>query len=163
MVACACSSPDAADESPKPSGWLTLTLSQPSGGRQCLGAAPTPYEFGSEAKPLVGGVSCSVHWTEDDAWFRGRLYDSRTSRGGENLVFGIDTEIELDVTLVTDFTGTLGLDPADASGCASLATTLIDNAGSIDFECPLLVDPSDPTSGCGVSGAVTFENCENVE
>jgi hypothetical protein len=164
MAACACSSPDTRDVPTKPSGWLTLTLSQPSGGQQCLAAAPTPYEFGSETKPLVEQVSCSVHWTEDDAWFWGRLADSRTSRGGENLVFSINTEHELAMSLVTDLTGgTLQLEPADTASCAPLASLLIDNAASIDFDCPLLVDASDPASGCGVRGTVTFENCENVE
>ena len=164
MVACACSSPDSADSSQKARGWLTLTLSQPSDGRNCLAAAATPYEFGSETNPLVEQVSCSVYWTDDDAWFSGRLADSRTSSGGENLVFSIATELGLEVSLVADITGgTLVLDPADAAGCAPLATILIDNAASADFDCPLLVDASDPTSGCGVRGTVTFENCDNVE
>jgi hypothetical protein len=163
MVACACSSPDTENAARKASGWLTVTFSEPSGERECPPAAPTPYEFGSQAKPLVEQVSCSVHWTDDDAWISGRLADSRTSKGGENVVFSIDTEVDLVVSLVTDFTGMLELDPAGSAGCGSLATVLIDNAGSVDFDCPLLVHPTEPTVGCGVRGMVTFENCENIE
>jgi hypothetical protein len=108
-------------------------------------------------------VSCSVHWADGDAWFAGRLADSMTSRGGRNLVFDIDTETGLELSLVTDLTGTLALDPADTTGCAPLATVLIDNAATADFDCALLIDPNDPTSGCGVRGTATFNDCENVE
>ena len=163
MVACACSSPDAENVPRHASGWLTVTFSEPSGERECVPAAPTSYNFGSEAKPLVEQVSCSIHWTDDDAWLSGSLADSRTSKGGENVGFFIDTEVDLIVRLVTEYTGTLDLDPAGSVGCASLATVLIDNAASVDFDCALLIHPSEPTVGCGVRGTVTFENCENIE
>src|SRR5262245_54142960 len=53
LAACACSNADPAEEPAKASGWLTVTLSEPTGGQRCFGAAVAPYEFGSEAKPLV--------------------------------------------------------------------------------------------------------------
>ena len=157
ILACACSSGD--KSSSHAAGWLSIALSEPTGERQCLGAAPTPYEFGSEAKPLVEQVSCTVHSTEDDSWVSGHLADSRTSAGGDNLGFTISTEQGLDLVLVSDTTATLQLDPNAAGDCAATFTAIIGNAATVEFDCPLLIDPSDATSGCGVRGSVSFENC----
>jgi hypothetical protein len=136
-----------------------MTLSAPTGGRQCSGAASTPYDFGSQASPLVQDASCTVHSGQNDAWVSGHLADSRTSAGGNNLVFTINTEQTLTIVFATDLTATLQLDPNAAGDCAPTATVIINNAASVDFDCPLLVDPNDATSGCGVRGTVSFENC----
>ena len=161
---CACSSPDdGADTSSQPAGWLSVTLSEPTGDRQCSGAAPTPYEFGSEARPLAGQVTCTVHWLEDDAWFWGHLADSRTSAGGNNLGFTISTEQGLSLSLVIEITGALVLDTNDGAACAPTFTAFIDDAASIEFDCPLLIHPTEPTEGCGVRGIANFENCDTEE
>ena len=136
-----------------------MTLSMPTGGRQCFGAASTPYDFGSQASPLVEQVSCTVHSDQNDAWVSGHLGESRTSAGGDNLQFTINTQQTLSIVFATDLTATLQLDPNAAGDCAPTATVIINNAASVDFDCPLLIDPNDATSGCGVQGTVSLENC----
>jgi hypothetical protein len=157
VLAGACSNGN--KSSSQPAAWLSITLSEPAGERQCSGAAPTPYDFGSEAKPLIGQESCTVHSGEKDSWISGHLAESRTSAGGNNVVFTIDTEQGLSLELVSDTTATLTLDPNAAANCVPTFTTIIGNATTVEFDCPLLVDPNDPTSGCGVRGSVSFENC----
>jgi hypothetical protein len=158
MLACACSS--GSDKSPSPpAAWLSITLSEPTGEPQCFAAAPTPYDFGSEAKPLVGQETCTVHSGQDDSWVRGYLADSQTNAGGNNVVFSISTEQGLSLALASDLTRTLQLDPNAAGNCAPTFTTIIGSAATVEFDCPLLIDPADPTNGCGVRGTVTFENC----
>lgn len=158
MLACACSS-GGGDQTTQPAGWLSITLSEPPGERQCFGAAPTPYDFGGEATPLVGQVTCTVHSGEDDSWVSGYLAESRTAAGGDNVVFTISTEQGLSLALASDTTGTLELDASAAGDCAPTATAILGNAAAVDFDCPLLIDRNDPTSGCGVRGSVSFENC----
>jgi hypothetical protein len=157
LLACACSS--SSDKSSQPAAWLSITFSEPPGQRQCLGAAPTPYDFGSEANPLAGQVSCTVHSSEHDSWLSGYLAESRTAASGDNVVFTISTEQGLSLALASDTTGTLELDASAAGDCAPTATAILGNAASVEFDCPLLVDPNDPTSGCGARGTVSFENC----
>jgi hypothetical protein len=156
-LACACSS--SGDKSSQPAAWLSITLSEPPGQRQCLGAAPTPYDFGSEANPLVGQVTCTVHSSQDASWISGYLAESRTAAGGDNVVFTIDTQQGLSLALASDTTGTLKLDTSTAADCAPTATAILGKAGIVEFDCPLVGDPSDLTSGCGVRGSVSFENC----
>jgi len=155
MLACACSG----GSTPAPAGWLTVTLSQPTGGRHCSAAAPTPYDFGSETGPLRGQVGCTIHSSENDSWVSGQLAESRTSAGGDNVGFDINTQQGLSLVFVSDATGTLKLDPSAEGDCDPTGTFTFGNAASIDFGCPLLVDPNDSTSGCGMRGTVNFENC----
>jgi hypothetical protein len=162
LLVCACSDgDDGTSDSIVPSAYLTFTLSEPPDDHGCFAAAPTAYHVGSESDPLTDGkdvVSCTIHSTEKDLWLDGNLQG--VEDGGANVVFMISTEAELAITMATDLTGTLELDPATAEVCAAYATTIIGDAAFVDFECTLLVDPSDPTNGCGVSGSVSFENCE---
>ncbi len=160
VVACACSSAKHADEGPpEPDGWVALAFSAPSNSAQCSAAAPTAYTFGSEQKPLSGQVSCAIHDAADAAWVTGHLAASRGTGDEMNLGFTVDTMNGLALSLVTDGTGTLELEPSDASKCAPTATAIIGNDFTVDFDCPLLVDPNDATSACGMQGEVSFENC----
>src|SRR5436853_7910717 len=84
VLAFACSSGGGKSAS-QAAGWLSMTLSAPTGGPQCSGAASTPYDFGSAASPLVGQASCTVHSDQNDAWVSCHLGDSLTSAGGKHL------------------------------------------------------------------------------
>lgn len=137
-----------------------MTLSEPTGEPACRGAATTPYNFGSEENPLVEDASCTIHRDENDAWVSGGLIDSMTAAGGSNLNFTISTEQDLVIVLVSDFSGFLELDPNAGASCAPTFSVVIGDAASVEFDCPLLTDPGDPLSGCGVRGSVTFENCD---
>jgi len=159
LTVLACASSACGNSSSQPAGWLSITLSQPTGDRQCSGAAPTPYDYGSEAKPLVGQVSCAVHSDQNTSWVSGHLAESRTSAGGDNVGFTISTQQGLSIVLVSDTTATLQLDPNTGGGCSPTFTAIIANAATVEFDCPLLIDPNNSTSGCGVRGSVSFENC----
>jgi len=86
-------------------------------------------------------------------------FGSACSAGGENIVFNISTEQDLSVTLASDITGTLQLAANAGGGCAPTFTVIINNAATVEFDCPLFIDPIDATSGCGVRGSASFENC----
>jgi hypothetical protein len=161
-LACACSSSNDGTEPPAhPAGWLSVTLSEPTGERACFGAAPTPYNYGSEEKPLVEDTSCTIHVDENHAWASGHLVDSMTAAGGGNLNFWISTEQDLVIVFVSDFTGgVLELDPNAGATCAPTFSAIIGDAASVEFDCPLLTVPNDPLSGCGARGTATFENCD---
>lgn len=157
----ACSNPDESAEPDVARASLTFTLSEPADAHRCQNAAQNPYRVGSEDEPLTDGkdvVRCSIHEGEKSSWFNGNLQG--VEAGGFNVVFWISTENGLAVTMASDLTATLVLDPA-ATDCAPLFTAIIGNAVSAEFDCPLLADPSDPTNGCGLRGTVNFENCDS--
>jgi hypothetical protein len=160
--ALACSDPDQSAEGPAHArAHLTFTLSEAADEHTCQSAAPNPYRVGSEDAPLTDGkdvVGCSIHEDEKNSWFSGNLQGG--AEGGFNVVFSMSTESGLAIALASDLTGTLLLDRA-AADCAPPFTVTIGSAVSAEFDCPLLADPTYPTSGCGLRGSVNFENCDS--
>ena len=166
LVACACSDPATEADEALPAASLTFTLSEPDGERTCRAAAPTPYRLGSENDPLDNrtldaNVVCSIHSSEDDSWFIGSVAGSEPNTGA-HVSLDVSTETGLFLSFFFEPTDTLVIDPAvtSDSDCVPVFTATVGNAVVAEFDCPLLADPNDATNGCGLSGTVSFENCE---
>ena len=156
MLLCACSDPDPPADDPHAAASLRFTLSEPDGERTCLGASPTEYLVGSEDAPVTAETSCEIHETDQDSWLTGHLVGP--SPGAGQVTFTLSSENGIEVTLVSEVTGTLTDDPAGPA--CSLFTATLGAYASADFNCPALVDPNDATRGCDVTGTVNFENCD---
>lgn len=166
VVACACSDPAARTDEALPAASLTFTLSEPDGARTCRAAAPNPYRLGSENDPLDNrthdaNVVCSIFSSDDDSWFTGSVAGSESNTAAR-VSLDMSTENGLFLSFFFELTDTLVIDPAVASDsdCVPTFTATVGDALIAEFDCPLLADPNDATNGCGVSGTVSFENCE---
>jgi hypothetical protein len=151
-----CSDPDPPAEDTHAAASLSFTLSEPDGERTCFGAATAPYLVGSEDAPVTAETSCEIHETDQESWISGQLAGPGGAAG--HVVFSISSENGIEVTLVSEVTGTL-TDAPSGPGCGLFTATLGAYA-SADFDCSLLVDQNDATSGCAVTGTVNFENCD---
>jgi hypothetical protein len=169
LVACACSDPAASADEALPAASLTFTLSEPDGERTCRAAAPNPYRLGSENDPIDNrthdaNVVCSIHSSDADSWFTGSVAGAESNTGA-HVSFDVGNETGLFLRFFFELTDTLAIDPAvvSDSDCVPVFTATVGDAVVAEFDCPLLADPNDATNGCGVSGTVSFENCESSE